>query len=547
MTLDSIIGLQVFRGRFVDWRDAVGRISETQKSRLLGQAKYDKKVVRTDMQKRIRILLSLLLLCMCTILSACGLLDNRSEKRYEFQELLEEIVLLEEYRFSGTLVLELQGNTEENFMMHTQMRGTVSERSREVWAVFSYANASRETVADLELIIQENKHYVNSTSLLYHRLGLALDEIEQDTTELTVADVVPFTWVEHYREQSFEQGRIAPFSTGAYFDAWSSLTRDGARFTIALEANEIRHVTGDIFRLLSQTFAADAGFARIQMLETLATMLATEENLEYARFSITTSRTEEGFLQTIALDIPNKLHVWGTFSFVPEVIFPLAAVEDAVNIIEFEDFFLDLDVRALFPGLGSAYAVDIVIAYTPLTLQLKNQDLRQSPLLVPSVFPNAFGAENHVATPAGQAVVRADNSLRVDAGAIAMYYLFTGGSDAAQSIAEQIAKDRAGYFLAGSEFLVQALYTNEPRELAVMSILEYTASGMHRIHFYFAEAIDETQMLSLSLKLYLDLFTASEFALLEELQYRLQVDLLEIIWDFAKEQEALQALLPNRE
>lgn len=491
-----------------------------------------------------KIMLMILMLLCITTFAACDFLENNSsDEVYEFAMLLREMAQMEEYLFEANVMLDRKTDARSLSEMRTQMHGTVSHRSREMQAVFSYENPQAGIATDLSLFLFEDILYTHSTAMLEYHFAPLLRDLNMDMEEACIEELLGIAWITQDGATHFDEMKFRPFIVGDNFDVRPFLTRDGERFTLTLYDGAVSRITDDVALLIRQLFPEDAGFDRDWAVEETVEHLQAS-NLEDARFSITIVRTEQGFGQTMVLDVPGVVHLWGTFTFVPEVIFPHARPEPAKDREEFEDFMNALNIREM---LLNEEEIHIQIVRDALRFELTGHDVQGSRTLGREAFPNAFGGENHVTAISGGNVSRGRDDIEIDAGAIGMYYTFSRDMDVVELLLEQITIDNSTYFLPRSRMTPLPLRTDDAREFALVGLLEQTASGMLRVYIYAAEALEEDVTLALTLKLYLHLFTEREFTLLEELGTLFEIDFLEMIQDLAVGVEELTEILENWE
>ena len=494
-------------------------------------------------KKQITVLI-LMILCI-TMFAACDAFGNDSgDELYEFEMLLREMSQMEEYLFEANVVLDLKTDDYDYSLseMRTQIYGTVSHRSREMQAMFFYENARTGIDAELELFLFEDVLYTRSSTMLEYHFAPLLRDLNLDD-EVCIEELLGIAWITQEGAVRFDEMRLTPFIVGNNFDVRPFLTRDGGRFTLTLYDGAVSRITDDAARLIQQLFPADAGFDRDWALEDAVGHLQAS-NLHDARFSITVTDTGQGFQQTIVLDVPELLHLWGTFTFVPEVIFPYARPEPAKDYEEFEAFVEDLNASGTLFGEDE---IRIRIIRDEVSFQLMDHELQGNRSFERVLFPPAFGSEHYVTAISGGNINRERNQIDVDAGAIGMYYTFSRDMDAVALLLERMTIDNSLYFLHDSRITPLPLRTNATRDLALVGLLEQTASGMLRVCIYAAQAIEDDVTFALTLKLYLHLFTEREFTMLEEFGALLGIDLLEIIQDLAIDVEELAALLTSPE
>ena len=490
----------------------------------------------------------LIVLCI-TMFAACdafGNIENNSaDELHEFGVLLREMSQMEEYLFEANVVLDLKTDDYDYSLseMRTQIYGTVSHRSREMQAMFFYENARTGIDAELELFLFGDLLYMHSSTMLEYHFAPLLRNLNLDMDEVCIEELLGIAWITKEGMVRFDEMRFTPFIVGDNFDARPFLTRDGERFTLTLYDGAVSRITDDAVLLIRQLFLGDAGFNRDWALEDAVGYLQAS-NLHDARFSITVAHTEQGFQQTIVLDVPERLHLWGTFTFVPEVIFPYTRPEPAKDYEEFEAFVDNLNANGTLLGEDE---IHIRIIRDEINFQLINHEVQGNRSFERVLFPTAFGSEHYVTATSGGNINRERDHIDVDAGAMGMYYAFSRDMDAVAFLIERMTIDNSLYFLPDSRITPLPLRTNATRDLALVGLLEQTASGMLRVCIYAAQVIEEDVTLALTLKLYLHLFTEREFTILEEFGALLGIDLIEIIQDLAVDVEELAALLTSQE
>ena len=483
----------------------------------------------------------LILLCVMTFAACDAFGNNSGDEVHEFEAMLREMLQIEEYRFEANVVLDLKADNYSLSEMRTQVYGTVSHRSREMQAMFSYENAQAGVDAQLELLLFEDVLYTHSTAMLKYRLAPLLRDANLDD-ETSVEELLGIAWITQEDAAGFDEMRFRPLVVGDDFDVRSLLMRDGGRFTLTLYGGAVSRVTDDIIQLIQQLFPTDAGFDRNWALEDAIGYLQPT-NLHDARFSITIAYTEQGFQQTIVLDIPEMLHLWAAFTFVPEVIFPYDRPEEAKDYEEFETFVENLNASGMLPGEET---VTIRIARSEIDFQLIDHSIEGNRNFEQVLFPRGFAAEHYVTAISGGSIDRGRNQIHIDAGAIGMYYVFARDTDAVALLLEQMTRDNSTYFLPDSRITPLSLQADAAREFALLGVLEQTSSGMLRVYVYAAQVLEEDVTLALTLKLYPHISTQREFTLLEEFGALLGIDLLDIIENLAAEAQELREILSQR-
>jgi len=491
-------------------------------------------------------LLTLLLIVALLLFTLSACVSGGASDLDDYRSLMEEMAALREYRFVGDVTIALGESfwDSDRFDFHladdeedtedTSMRfavtGSVSHTHREMIVSYAYETIYNERL-DAELILSEGVMYIGIVSMVERTLRPMIEGLRRDVTDFDIRDIlgdhahlrIPYGGV-------FEDMLIAPAELGGGMNLEPFLTRDGGRFTITLEGEDVRLAADEIGAVLGQ-FVPQGGSHGDEMGDVIGDLTAklADADLRDARMLVIVSRSEEVFYQTIELQVPNFFEMLANFSFTMDSIASVGTPQHALWEEEFTALLLAVDFAALFPethtiGETGGLEDDVLVEEDLYNLDLLNPALTEDSLLELEALGEGEDA-NTVAVIKGAAVTAGEFHVTVDADAIGMIYTVIEGLSAVETVLLAVATDRAGTFLSDSEITVSILRTNEAHTMAAMAVAEETGAGITRVYIYLAQSIDERSVLRLELSFYLDFFTDEDHEIVTELSQQFGINL----------------------
>jgi len=462
----------------------------------------------------------------------------------DYRRLVEEMALLREYRFVGDVTISLGadfwesgmvgfafGDAEEDMSMRFAVTGSVSHTHREVLVSYTYETRENELPLDVDMILSEDVMYIGLVSMLERSLRPMLEGLRRDVAGFDVRDILgDHTHLMLPHAGEFEDMLITPAELGGGMNLEPFLTRDGGRFTILLEGEDVRFVADDIGILLDQ-FTPQSGSGGDEIGDVLGDVSAKlqDADLNGARLLVIINRSGETFYQTIELQVPNFIDMRTNFTFIMDSISPVGAPEYALWEEEFTALLLAVDFAELFPETHAIGETGGLEDEVPVEEDLYRLDLLNPALTEDSLLELEYlgeGDDAHtVAVIAGASVTVGEFHITVDADAIGMIYTILEGLSAVETVLLAVAYDRVGTFLSDSEITVSMLRTNEAHTMAAMAVAEETGAGITRVYIYLAQRIDERSVVRLELSFYLDFFTEEDHEIVTELSQQFGINL----------------------
>ena len=476
-----------------------------------------------------------------SVLSACA--SGGVSDLDDYRALMGEMGALREYRFTGDVTIALGDAFQEASLfdfvpseegealpMRFAVAGSVSHTHREMVVSYITETADGESL-DVDMILGDGVMYIGLVSALEQALRPMLAGLRRDVTNFDVRDILgDHTHLMIPYEGEFEDMLLAPAEFSGMTNLEPFLTRDGGRFTITLEGEDVTLAADEIGAVLEQ-FTPQGSSAESEsgdMLGDVARKL-TEADLEDARMLVIVSRSEAAFYQTIELQVPNFLDMLVNFTFTMDSIASVGTPQHALWEEAFTALLLAVDFAELFPetheiGETSGLEDEVPVEEDLYTLDLLNPALVEGTLLELESLGEGEEA-NTVAVIGGASVTMGEFHITVDADAIGMIYTVLEGLTAVETVLLAVATDRAGTFLSDSEITVSVLRTNEAHTMAAMAVAEETGAGITRVYIYLAQSIDERSVLRLELSFYLDFFTEEDHEIVTELSQQFGINL----------------------
>jgi len=489
--------------------------------------------------KKLLILLVLAALLIGTV-GACGNRDSDLDIR-DYRALMGELAVLAEYHFFGDVTIQpghLFWNADmwnelfaEEMPTRFRTRGTVSRANREMFVSYVHETAQNVHVFDLDMILQEQMMYVGLSAALEYMLPPLLESFGREVGGFRAADILDddmYLRIPHGRELG--DMLFAPRGTGNEFDLERFLTRDGERFTVRLQDEDVRPVVDDMSQMLDQ-FAVQGGFVGGNTHHIFADVSSrlTNADLRDARALMITSRSGNVFYQTIELQVGDLLDMRANFTFIAETIDPIDTPANTLRSDELTALLLDLDWNELFPEIAHTEEPDEEAYWMreDLTgLDLINPTLSEPSHLERIEIGTAQAGEvlDTVAIIRGAQIRRGEFHLTATTDPIVMMYTLLDGRDATQTVLSAVVYDQMGTFLSDSQIRESALRTNEARSMAAMAVMEETAAGNARLYVYLAQSIDQDTIIRLELLFDLDLFTDETYEIMTELSQQFGIN-----------------------
>jgi len=490
-------------------------------------------------------LIAVLLLAALLIgtLAACSLIDDLfgggNADVEDYHALMQELSALTEYMFTGDVTLEL-GNQfdvtvdlfDEFNPMNFSITGTVSHLHREMVASYQHRAAGGVRMFDMDTLLTDDFMYIGLVSLMEYTLAPTLASIGIDIADFSVRAMLGgYEYLMVPYEGTLTDMMFAPTELTAGLDIEPFLTRVGDTFTITLTGEDVRTISDEMGAMLEQ-FAHGDGMGNAPMgsaLDDVSSRLAIAD-LTGARVQVVTAREREGaFSQNIEMRVPGLIDMQASFSFVPQWITPVGAPRNAIIEDELEELLRNLDFNVILSGDTELPTDGEVVVVTDLGILslvnpflLDDSHLELIALPVDVTFTVAVVADSDLTIAAGD--------LIVDADAIEMRYTVATSTDAPEAVMMSFAADRAEYFLSDSRFNMSHLRTNEDRNVAALAVAEQTAAGITRISVYLASNLAALDgVLRLDMRLYLDIFTDVDYAILDELGMLFGMDLTDFV------------------
>lgn len=481
-----------------------------------------------------------LLLTAAFLIGALGACGSDGSDMNDYRALMREMTALTEYRFVGDVTITLGSafRPMPEFVFADAMparfrvHGTVSHANREMFASYVYETALGEQIFDLNMVLRERVMYLGLSGVLEYILRPMLESLERETAEFQIEDIVgedAFLLIPH--EAALSEMLFIPPELGSNVNFEPFLTRDGERFTITLEGEDVRLAADDISLVLAQFMVQD-DFVRHGPRDLLGDMSRRLDGAELAnaRVLMITSRSGNTFYQTIELRVDDLIDMRANFTFIREIIEPIGELLHVLTEDELSAQLLAFDWNELFPEIDSVIDSEEDAERVRLdldSLELINPALTEPSLLYLAELGTAQAGEvlDAVAVIRGADVTGGDFHLTVETGVIGMIYTLLDGRNAAETVLAAMAYDQVGTFLSDSKISTSVLRTNEAHSMAAMAAAEETALGTTTLYIYLAQSIEEDTVLRLELVFHLDHFSAADHEIVTELSQQFGINL----------------------
>ncbi|MCL2588773.1 MAG: hypothetical protein FWD84_05120, partial [Oscillospiraceae bacterium] len=296
-----------------------------------------------------KLILALILIALIVgALAACG----GPSYLEEFNELIEEIEQLREYRFESTAVISLDaaflGDTAfafADFMpMHFAIDGTVSDINRQMQATYRHRQADGTLMFDMSMLLTDQHMYVGLVSMVDYMLRPVFEVLGVDMDRFSAEALLGgYAYLIVPYAGRLEDMVFTPAALTDGVEIEPFLARQGNAFVITALGEDVRALTDGISSLLAQFIMPDATLDGADAIGDVISDISaqlTGTNLAEARVVIVTAHEENSFHQTVELQVPGFIDLRANFSLTAQGVAPVAVPGNALTETEFANLLL---------------------------------------------------------------------------------------------------------------------------------------------------------------------------------------------------------------